>query len=106
MQLALEDIETTIAEQDAQEDKKDTAETAADAQRKKRCANRGSLTAHLPRIHVTLAPEIAACPCCHGAHDRYLSIVRLCRTEEFSGTSMMYVGAQVPNRKIQQLHGK
>ena len=67
MQLALEDIETTIAEQDAQEDKKDTAETTADAQRKKRCANRGSLPAHLPRIHVTLAPEIAACPCCHSA---------------------------------------
>jgi transposase len=67
MQLALEDIETTIAEQDAQEDKKDTAESTADAQRKKRCANRGSLPAHLPRIHVTLAPEIAACPCCHGA---------------------------------------
>jgi len=67
MQLALEDIETTIAEQDAQEDKKDTAETTAGAQRKKRCANRGSLPAHLPRIHVTLAPEIAACPCCHGA---------------------------------------
>ena len=67
MQLALEDIETTIAEQDAQEDKKDTAETTADAQRKKRCANRGSLPAHLPRIHVTLVPEIAACPCCHGA---------------------------------------
>src|SRR4249920_2314086 len=66
MQLALEDIETTIAEQDAQEDKKDTAETPADAQRKKRCVNRGSLPAHLPRIHVTLAPEIAACPCCHG----------------------------------------
>lgn len=65
MQLALEDIETTIAEQDAQEDKKDTAETPADGQRKKRCANRGSLPAHLPRIHVTLAPEIAACPCCH-----------------------------------------
>ena len=30
MQLALEDIETSIAEQDAQEDKKDTAETPAD----------------------------------------------------------------------------
>jgi len=66
MQLALEDIETTIAEQDAQEDKNDTAETTAEAQRKKRCANRGSLPAHLPRIDVTLAPEIAACPCCHG----------------------------------------
>ncbi len=66
MQLALEDIETSIAEQDAQEDKKDTTETPVDAQRKKRRANRGSLPAHLPRIHVTLAPEIAACPCCHG----------------------------------------
>ena len=66
MQLALEDIETSIAEQDAQEDKKDTAETAADTQRKKRRANRGSLPAHLPRIHVTLAPESAVCPCCHG----------------------------------------
>ena len=66
MQLALEDIETTIAEQDAQEDNKETAETPADAQRKKRRANRGSLPAHLPRIHVTLAPESAVCPCCHG----------------------------------------
>ena len=60
MQLALEDIETTIAEQDAQEDKKDTAETTADAQRKKRCANRGSLPAHLPRIHVTRLDVIPA----------------------------------------------
>ncbi|MGA7386697.1 MAG: IS66 family transposase, partial [Pseudolabrys sp.] len=67
MQLALEDIETTIAEQDAQKDnKEETAEAPADAQRKKRRANRGSLPAHLPRIHVTLAPESAVCPCCHG----------------------------------------
>jgi transposase len=66
IQLALEDIETTIAEQDAQEDNKETAQTPADAQSKKRRANRGSLPAHLPRIHVTLAPETAVCPCCHG----------------------------------------
>ena len=66
MQLALEDIETSIAEQDAQEDKKDTAETPADPHRKKRRANRGSLPAHLPRIDVTLAPESAVCPCCYG----------------------------------------
>src|ERR1700716_2266326 len=67
MQLALEDIETTIAEQDAQEDNnKETGGTPADAQRKKRRANRGSLPAHLPRIHVTLAPESTVCPCCHG----------------------------------------
>src|SRR4249920_2515336 len=66
MQLALEDIETTIAEQDAQEDNKETAEPPADAQRKRRRANRGSLPAHLPRIHITLAPESTVCPCCHG----------------------------------------
>jgi hypothetical protein len=46
IQLALEDIETTIAEQDAQEDNKETAQTPADAQSKKRRANRGSLPVH------------------------------------------------------------
>jgi transposase len=66
MQLVLEDIETAIAEQDAEEDKKETAEKPADPQRKKRRANRGSLPAHIPRIHVTLAPESTVCPCCHG----------------------------------------
>jgi transposase len=66
MQLALEDIETSLAEQDAQEDNTDTAETPADTQRKKRHADRGSLPAHLPHIHVTLAPESTVCPCCHG----------------------------------------
>ena len=67
MQLVLEDIETAIAAQDAQEDKKDAAEKPADPQRKKRRANRGSLPAHLPRIHVTLAPDSTVCPCCDGA---------------------------------------
>ena len=57
MQLALEDIETTIAEQDAQEDKKDTAETTADAQRKKRCANRGSLPEVLGGAGVLANPD-------------------------------------------------
>src|SRR5450756_995773 len=66
MQLVLEDIETVIAEQDAEADKKETAEKPADPQKKKRRANRGSLPAHLPRIHVTLAPESTVCPCCHG----------------------------------------
>src|SRR6266581_8908636 len=46
IQLALEDIETTIAEQDAQEDNKETAQTPAGAQSKKRRAHRGSLPAH------------------------------------------------------------
>ena len=66
MQLVLEDIETAIAEQDAEEDKKETAEKPADPEKKRR-ANRGSLPAHLPRVHVTLEPESTDCPCCHGA---------------------------------------
>jgi transposase len=66
IELALEDIETTIAKEDAQADKQDAAATPADPQRKKRRANRGSLPTHLPRIHVTLAPESTLCPCCAG----------------------------------------
>jgi transposase len=46
IELALEDIETTIAEVSAQSDKQNAA--PADPQRKKRRANRGSLPAHLP----------------------------------------------------------
>ncbi len=64
IELALEDIETTIAEASAQSDKQNAA--PADPQRKKRRGNRGSLPAHLPRIHVTLAPESTLCPCCAG----------------------------------------
>src|SRR5438876_2467004 len=66
MQLALEDIETSIAEQDADEEKKQGPDKPANTQRPRR-ANRGALPAHLPRIHVTLTPESTVCPCCHGA---------------------------------------
>src|SRR5712691_8309106 len=66
MQLALEDIETSIAEQDAAGEKKQAPDKPANAQRPRR-ANRGSLPAHLPHIHVTLEPESTVCPCCHGA---------------------------------------
>jgi transposase len=38
---------------------------SAEAQKKKRQTNRGSLPAHLPRVHVTLTPDSTA-PCCHG----------------------------------------
>jgi transposase len=52
-----------VAAEDAEQDK--TAQSA-EAQKKKRRTNRGSLPAHLPRVHVTLAPDSTACPCCHG----------------------------------------
>jgi transposase len=69
MQLALEDIETSLAERDAEEEghqPNNAADKPAD-QRKKRRINRGALPAHLPHIHVTLEPESTVCPCCNGA---------------------------------------
>src|SRR6516164_8814892 len=60
--LALEDIEQAIAGNEADDDKKDPV--AARAHGDKRRANRGALPAHLPRVHVTIAPEDTNCPCC------------------------------------------
>jgi transposase len=64
LQLAIEDLETVVAAEDAEQDK---AAQSGETQKKKRRTNRGSLPAHLPRVHVTLATESTACPCCHGA---------------------------------------
>ena len=64
LQLAIEDLETAVAVEDAEQDK--TA-PSTEAQKQKRRTNRGSLPAHLPRVHITLAPDSTACPCCHGA---------------------------------------
>src|SRR5258706_6839747 len=63
LQLAMEDLETAVAAEDAEQDKTAPIE---DAPKKKRKTNRGSLPAHLPRVHITLAPDSTACPCCHG----------------------------------------
>src|SRR5258708_20919196 len=60
LQLAIEDLETAEA---AEQDKTAPIE---EAPKKKRKTNRGSLPAHLPRVHITLAPDSTACPCCHG----------------------------------------
>lgn len=62
LHLALEDIEQVIAANEAEDDKKSpvAAKARADARR----ANRGALPAHLPRLHVTIAPEDTNCPCC------------------------------------------
>ena len=65
LRLALEDIETTIAEQEADDDKKDPAAAAERAE--KRRANRGALPAHLPRVDVTIDPRRHECPCCRAS---------------------------------------
>jgi transposase len=67
LQLAMEDLETAAAKQDAEGEKKQAAETPAKPPteiQKKRRPNRGSLPAHLPRIHVTIEPESTVCSCC------------------------------------------
>src|SRR5438552_1424392 len=63
LQLAIEDLETAVTAEDAEQDKTAPIE---EAPKKKRKTNRGSLPAHLPRVHITLAPDSTACPCCHG----------------------------------------
>src|SRR6267142_2027806 len=63
LQLAIEDLETAVAAEDAEQDKTAPIE---EAPKKKRKTNRGSLPAHLPRVHITLAPDSTACRCCQG----------------------------------------
>jgi transposase len=62
LQLALEDTEQAIAVDEAEDDKNDPV--AARERADKRRANRGALPSHLPRVHVTIAPEDLNCPCC------------------------------------------
>src|SRR5580698_7062551 len=65
LQLALGDVETAIAQLEAQGEQRDP-----ERRRKgiaKRRASRGALPADLPRIEVTLTPKDTSCPCCREA---------------------------------------
>ncbi len=62
LQLAFEDVEQAVAATEAADDKHDPV--GARERAEKRRTNRGALPAHLPRIHVTIAPEDTNCPCC------------------------------------------
>ena len=65
LQLGLEALEQSIAQTEAEQEKRDPALRCDRAA--KRRASRGALPAHLPRIEVTLLPEDTACPCCRTA---------------------------------------
>src|SRR5580692_4804523 len=56
LQLALEDIEASIAKTEATEEKREP--------RLPRARKRGALPEHLPRVHETVAPPNTNCPCC------------------------------------------
>jgi transposase len=62
LNLALEDLEQTIAEIESQQEKSDPALRRARAE--KRRAGRASLPEHLPRVERVIEPEDTACPCC------------------------------------------
>jgi transposase len=62
MLLALEDVETALAEVEAANE----ARAGRDRQGRPRKTNRGSLPAHLERIEQVIDVEDKACPCCGG----------------------------------------
>src|SRR3981081_1817624 len=64
MLLGLEDVEQTVAGDQAAADQMTPAERAARAE--KRRSNRGSLPAHLPRIEIVVDIDDKTCPCCQG----------------------------------------
>lgn len=68
LQLGLEDLEQTVAENQAGQD---AAEPSVDRKPHPRAdrpaRNHGALPAHLPRYAVVIDAEPAACPCCGGA---------------------------------------
>jgi transposase len=67
LQLGLEDLEQTAAENQVAQD---AAEPAGDRRAKpgadRPARNRGALPSHLPRYEVVIDAEPAACPCCGG----------------------------------------
>ena len=68
LQLALEEVEQTVAAGDALAEEQAPAERPARAARRR--ANRGALPAHLPRIETVVDVAGTACPCCGGALHR------------------------------------
>jgi transposase len=68
LQFGLEDLEQTIAENQAGADAADTTRDQKPRPRAERPArNHGALPAHLPRYEVVIDAEHDACPCCGGA---------------------------------------
>lgn len=65
LNLALEDIEQAVAENDAEAERADPQ--VREKRGRERRRSRGALPAHLPRIEEVIAPEATTCPCCQGA---------------------------------------
>jgi transposase len=59
LRLALEDIESSLAKNEAVEEKKEPRLPRTPTRK------RGALPKHLPRIDVTVTPPSSSCPCCN-----------------------------------------
>ena len=68
LELALEDIEQTLAEGEAEAEKSDA--TLKASRRQPRRVNRGALPKHLPREEFVIEPDSTTCSCCDGAMHR------------------------------------
>jgi transposase len=68
MLLGLEEVDQTVAGDEAAADQMVPAERAARAE--KRRSNRGSLPEHLPRIEIVVDIDDKTCPCCQGEPQR------------------------------------
>jgi transposase len=68
LEFALEEVEQSQAADEADAEAKDLERGKTRAAR--RCRNRGSLPAHLPRIEQVVDVEDKSCPCCSGALHR------------------------------------
>src|SRR5512147_1717746 len=64
LNLALEDLEQSTAEADAEAEK--AAPQVRQSRGRERRQSRGALPQHLPRIEVVVEPETTVCPCCSG----------------------------------------
>lgn len=70
LQLGLEDLEQTVAENQAAQDAAQPNDRPASRRSKSPARNHGALPAHLPRYEVVIDPAPENCPCCGGAMHR------------------------------------
>lgn len=70
LQLGLEDLEQTVAENEAQADAADPDGAQTKCRSRRPARNHGALPAHLPRHEVVIDAAPQACPCCGGAMHR------------------------------------
>lgn len=70
LQLGLEDLEQTVAENQAAQDAAQPNDRPAPRRSKSPARNHGALPAHLPRYEVVIDPAPENCPCCGGAMPR------------------------------------